>query len=215
MDVDPKVRLDVVGQSVARRGLADSLRELIALVTAAAADDDELVAAREAVQKAIKILGPSPSVESFRDSAQSGRRMSFNPFDTAENPLAPPLVPQPSEPGTYIADFVLSPAYEGPPGRTHGGVVTGVLDHASGHALKALGILAMSVSLTVDLLDATPYGEPLRVISRVADRDGRKIWVDSELLMADGARTATSRTLMIEILDPPPWAAIQYQELNY
>jgi acyl-coenzyme A thioesterase PaaI-like protein len=191
----------------ARVSLADAARQLIVAVTTAGTSVPELVVAREFVEAAVAALGPIPTVAAHRAATEAGHRRTANPFDSPLNPLAPPLRPLPSAPGEYLAEVILSPAYEGPPGRVHGGVVTGILDHVCGFALRALGIVAMSVSLQLDLLGPTPYGEPLRVTARVDHREGRKIWVEAALFRAGGDVLATCRTLMIELREPPAWAS--------
>jgi acyl-coenzyme A thioesterase PaaI-like protein len=191
----------------ARTVLADSLRHLIAATTTAGADAD-FRAARDHVDAALAALGAVPSVDDHRLETQGGRRPTLNPFDSAGNPLAPPLRVTRSAGGEYTAEFTLSPAYEGPPGRAHGGVVAGILDHASGFALRSEGIIALSVSLEISLRDATPYGEVLTVTARAGEREGRKIWVNASLAAADGREIASCRTLMIELAAPPEWAAL-------
>lgn len=197
-------------QDDARVELADAVRRLIAVVTTASAGAAGLDAARERVEAAIAALGPTPSATVHRAETESGRRRIVNPFDSPENPLAPPLRPVRCTDGEYVAEITLSPAYEGPPGRVHGGIVTGILDHASGFALAGLKIIAMSVSLTIELHDATPYGEPLTVTARMTEREGRRIWVEATLATADGQVTASCRTLMVELREPPAWAAAVY-----
>lgn len=191
----------------ARAELADSLRRLIAATTTASADAD-FRAARDHVDAALAALGAVPSADDHRLETERGRRHTLNPFDSAENPLAPPLRVVRSAGGEYTAEFTLSPAYEGPPGRAHGGVVAGVLDHACGFALRSQGIIALSVSLQITLHEATPYGEALTVTARVGEREGRKIWVNASLAAADGRAIASCRTLMIELATPPEWAAL-------
>jgi acyl-coenzyme A thioesterase PaaI-like protein len=193
-----------------RVALAESLRRLISATATCTASPADLATARDLVDAATAALGPSPTAEEHSTTTTAGDRRTVNPYDSPENPLAPPLRVIPSAEDEYAAELTLSPAYEGPPGRVHGGVVAGILDHASGFALKDLGIVAMSVSLTIDLHDATPYAQPLVVRARLAERDGRKIWVETTLATSDGHTTATCRTLMIELADPPAWVKTMY-----
>jgi acyl-coenzyme A thioesterase PaaI-like protein len=190
----------------ARSSLAQAIRRLVADTTTTAASDDQFAVARELVESASAALRPVPGVAGHRARTEAGVQPTLNPFDSAGNPLAPPLVPRVAAPGEYIAEFTLSPAYEGPPGRAHGGVVTGILDHACGYALRSMDTLAVSVSLTIDLHHPTPYGEPLIVAARVDERDGRKIWVDADITTAGGTVTASCRTLMLQLREKPAWA---------
>lgn len=187
--------------------LADGIRRLIAAVCATDGPSDRMAEAAELVAEATAALGPVPDVDSHRARTETGRRGLANPYDSPVNPLAPPLRPLPSAPGEYLAEVTFSPAYEGPPGRLHGGVVTGILDHCSGFAAASLGAFAMSVSITIDLHRATPYGQPLTVAARVAEREGRKLRVDAHIATEDGLVTASSRTLLVELAETPAWRA--------
>jgi acyl-coenzyme A thioesterase PaaI-like protein len=204
---DEAVTEDQRGLRVSAAEFADTLRQVI---TASVTTDADLTAAHVLLEQSLRALGPVVSVADHRARTESGARRTVNPFDSPENPLAPPMRAIHEAPGEYVAELTLTPAYEGPPGRVHGGVVTGILDHASGFALPSLGVVAMSVSLSIDLHAATPYGEPLTVSARVVERDGRKIWVETGLRTADGTLTASARTLMLELVDPPAWVAAMY-----
>ncbi|MFV2179672.1 PaaI family thioesterase [Actinomadura sp. LOL_016] len=195
-----------------RYELAESIRRLIVATTTGGASGDDLAAAYDLVEAAAAMLGPLPSAMAHRSTTEQGHRPTLDPFGSADNPLAPPLWERPSAAGEYIAEFVLSPAYEGPPGRVHGGVVTGILDHACGFAPRSLGIVAVSVSLAIDLHRATPYAEPLTVAARVDERDGRKIWVDAQISTAAGEVTASCRTLMLELRETPAWAQAVHRD---
>ncbi|WP_206490176.1 PaaI family thioesterase [Rhodococcus sp. KRD162] len=182
-----------------RAELAARIRTLLDAVVCVEMDREAFVEAGALVEKACAALGPPPSVTDHRREMERGMRMSINPYDSSGNPIAPPLHVTSNVGGSYEADFSLSVAYEGPPGRVHGGVVAGILDHACGFAVRSLGIAALSVSLQVDLEDATPYGEPLTVRTRVAERDGRKLWVTGEVATAADHVTARCRTLMLAL----------------
>jgi acyl-coenzyme A thioesterase PaaI-like protein len=193
-------------RSAARADLAGSVRRLIEATTTGSTSEPGLAAAKNLVDAAITALGAAPDLTAHRVEVEAGLRPTLNPFGSVENPLAPPLIELDAEPGEFVAQCVLSSAYEGPPGRVHGGVVTGILDHASGHALRAVRILAVSVSLRIDLHHPTPYGEPLIVSARIGEREGRKIWVDASIATSQGLVTASSRTLMLELREAPAWA---------
>lgn len=186
-------------------GLADSVRRLITAACLTDGSPELMARAVRLVDEATAALGPIPDVASHRTRTETGRRVMANPFDSPVNPIAPPLRPILSGAGEYVAEMTLSPAYEGPAGRVHGGVVTGILDHCSGLAGASLGVVAMSVSITIDLHRATPYGQPLTATARVSERTGRKIWVDAAIATETGEATASSRALLIELADAPAW----------
>ena len=194
------------GSEPGRVELADSVRRLIAAAATTSASASDLAVARDLAEAAAAALAPAPSAAEHRCRTEAGSRATVNPFGSAENPLAPPLRQLPSARGEYVAEFTLSPAYEGPPGRAHGGIIAGILDHASGFAVASLDILAVTVSLTVNLHQATPYGEPLTVKAQAGERDGRKVWVDAAISTTDGEVTASCRALMLQLREMPAWA---------
>jgi acyl-coenzyme A thioesterase PaaI-like protein len=88
--------------------------------------------------------------------------------------------------GEAIARVVLGPAFEGAPGRAHGGVLAALFDETMGAVLPATGTLAYTGSLTIDYLRPTPIGEELEVRARIAGREGRKITVEATGTVAEG-----------------------------
>jgi len=49
------------------------------------------------------------------------------------------------------------------------------------------------------------------VPARIAQREGREIWVNATLATAYGHVTVSCRTLVIELAAPPEWAAAMYR----
>ena len=60
----------------------------------------------------------------------------------------------------------------------------------------------VTASLTVDFAKPTPLGVELELRGKVADIQGRKVYVDLEMYAGE-TRTATGRVLMIELLEKP------------
>jgi acyl-coenzyme A thioesterase PaaI-like protein len=75
----------------------------------------------------------------------------------------------------------LGSAFEGAPGRAHGGIVAALIDEAMGFALSSSGITAFTGRLTLTYRAPTPVGEPLQGHARVAHRQGRKLTITAEL----------------------------------
>ncbi|HEY2214771.1 MAG TPA: PaaI family thioesterase [Acidimicrobiales bacterium] len=75
----------------------------------------------------------------------------------------------------------LGSAFEGAPGRAHGGIVAALIDEAMGFALSASGITAFTGRLTLTYRAPTPVGELLQGHARVAHRQGRKLTITAEL----------------------------------
>lgn len=68
-------------------------------------------------------------------------------------------------------------AYEGPPGRVHGGYVVAAFDDLLGVAQAAAGVAGFTGSLTVRLSAATPLKAPIDYEARVLSVRGRKVVV--------------------------------------
>ena len=91
---------------------------------------------------------------------------------------------------TAVADVTLGAAFEGAPGRTHGGVVAAVFDDLMGYLLSILKVPAFTGRLSVTYREATPVDEPLRFRAWLAHRDERKLHISAtahhgEVLIAE------------------------------
>lgn len=74
-----------------------------------------------------------------------------------------------------VARVVLGPAFEGAPGRAHGGIVAALFDETMGAVLPTAGTLAYTGSLTINYRAPTPIGEELEIRARVTGREGRRL----------------------------------------
>lgn len=102
-----------------------------------------------------------------------------------------------------VATVTLGPAYEGAPGRSHGGIVAAIFDDVLGCLLRLVRRPAFTGELTVRYLAPTPIETPLEFRARVVAIEGRKIDTEAEAyeLRADGQRpvVATGRARFIAI----------------
>lgn len=89
-----------------------------------------------------------------------------------------------------VASVELGPAFEGAPGRSHGGIVAAIFDDVLGYLLTFVHTPAFTGELTVRYLAPTPIGQPLEFRGRVLGVDGRKIRASAEAhaLGPDGER---------------------------
>lgn len=103
---------------------------------------------------------------------------------SAYHPMVPPL--RFSIEGTEGHGRVrVGPAFTGPPGRVHGGTISTILDHAMGMLVATAVQPSVTAHLEVDFLRAVPVDEELDILVRVQDANGRKTWVDAEVLHED------------------------------
>jgi acyl-coenzyme A thioesterase PaaI-like protein len=100
-----------------------------------------------------------------------------------------------------VARVELGPAFEGAPGRSHGGIVAAIFDDVLGYLLTFTHTPGFTGELTVRYLAPTPIGQPLEFRSRVVRREGRKLFCEAEARVAgsDGDLVATAHAVFIAI----------------
>lgn len=91
---------------------------------------------------------------------------------------------------TAVMETTLGRAFEGAPGRSHGGVIAALVDEAMGSLMGMRGELAFTARLTIDFRSPTPLNEPVTARAWLAERDGRKLTLRAsvhagELLVAE------------------------------
>lgn len=111
----------------------------------------------------------------FRDSIVSGRT----------NPMGIGLEVRRRD-DTVVATTTLGPAFEGAPGRAHGGVVASILDETMGFVLPIIGELAYTANLNIDYVAPAPLHRELRVTAALRDRADRKLWIEAQGESDDG-----------------------------
>jgi acyl-coenzyme A thioesterase PaaI-like protein len=97
------------------------------------------------------------------------------------------------------ADVEFGPAFEGAPGRVHGGMVAAVLDDLLGAAMATTGAIGFTGRLTVHYHAPVPIQTPLRVRMTTGARDGRKLAVHGEVRLDD--RVLTSADALMVLVD--------------
>lgn len=184
------------------RPLADAVRELIDATVRTAADEVTLAEATDSVRRITASLHPF-SREGWHAvrHADTGRPLAFtNPAAGQRNPIAPPMVVSPLPDGRWASDFTLGPAYEGPPGTVHGGIVA-LLDQLLGEAAtEALTLAKFTGTITLRYLRGTPLG-PLHAEAWVERVAGHKTYARGFIGDAQG-RTAEAEGVFIM----PAWA---------
>jgi len=102
--------------------------------------------------------------------------------------------------GEIIGLLTLGSAHEGAPDRSHGGIVAGLFDDVFGFVLGILQEPAFTGELTVRYLRPTPLHRPLACRGRLAERTGRKIWIEGELIdLSTDEEVARGRGLFIAV----------------
>jgi acyl-coenzyme A thioesterase PaaI-like protein len=104
-----------------------------------------------------------------------------------------------------VANVVLRPAFEGAPGRAHGGIVAAAFDDVTGFVIGNLREPAFTGELTVRYVAAVPVDEPLEIRARLDGRERRKLFISAEARAGD-AVVATCRAIYITV-DPSRFAS--------
>jgi acyl-coenzyme A thioesterase PaaI-like protein len=106
--------------------------------------------------------------------------------------------------GEIIADVVLRRAFEGAPGRAHGGIVAAAFDDVTGFVIAQLQEPAFTGELTVRYLAPVPVDERLEIRARLDRRERRKLFISGEVRAHDEV-LATCRAIYITV-DPSVFA---------
>jgi acyl-coenzyme A thioesterase PaaI-like protein len=95
-------------------------------------------------------------------------------------------------------EVTLGSAFEGAPGRAHGGIVAALVDETMGLVLAMNDVLAYTVQLDISYLAPTPLHEPIRARAWLKERNGRKLSISASV-HANEINLATASALFIEI----------------
>ncbi|MGF1599677.1 MAG: PaaI family thioesterase [Acidimicrobiales bacterium] len=99
-----------------------------------------------------------------------------------------------------VATVRLGPAYEGPPGRVHGGMLASVFDEVMGAVFRILGIAsAFTGTLSVRYQAPAPIGAELVFRARLTATEGRKHTVQAEAAGPDGTTVARAEAVFVEM----------------
>jgi len=97
-----------------------------------------------------------------------------------------------------VVRTVLGTAYEGAPGRVHGGMVAALFDDFTAFVLPLAKTAAYTGELTVRYHRPVPIETPLEFRARIVNHEGRKLRVTGEC-RADGEVVASTEVLFITI----------------
>jgi acyl-coenzyme A thioesterase PaaI-like protein len=152
------------------------------------------------------LSGAAPEAEGGGDGhgdgpagSGGGDVMADRAVTGAANPTAAELDVTMSE-HEVIARVTLGAAFEGAPGRAHGGIVAAVFDDVTGFVLRLASTAAYTGQLTVRYLAPVPIETPLEIRSRLEGRDGRKLRITADCRAGDTI-VATADTIYVAV-DP-------------
>lgn len=156
------------------------------LITALVTEDDVDALAVQVADLAARLADAAADPRAVRvedsDLVPNHIERDVSPASSVRNPIAPPMRIVPDGDG-YRCDLTLPLQYQGPPGRVHGGIVATLVDHLLGHAAALAGpARSMTRYLTINYDGGTPIGKPITVRGRVARHEGRKRFMEAEVV---------------------------------
>jgi len=112
-----------------------------------------------------------------------------------------------------VARVRFGAAFEGAPGRVHGGMVAAVFDDVTGFVLAFVREPAFTGQLSVTYRAPVPVDQDVEFRARLRAREGRRLFVDSEARLGDGLLADAEATFVVvdqghfathasELLDP-------------
>jgi hypothetical protein len=158
--------------------LADEMRRIIGRLAVVRPPAEELRQAARAAADFADRLEQLPQRQRSWEISEAGLLprdfVAFSPVSGRSNAIAPPvsLVVVDDPGGSHIeGEVCFGPAYEGPPGHVHGGLIAAMFDELLGFAQQGPGFTA---TLTIRYLRPTPLNRRLRLRASVERIDGRK-----------------------------------------
>jgi len=199
-----------MGTEEARVGAAGSLRALSHAFAAHDPADDALASIAETANELTRWVNGTPIRDRLAlmrsrpdESVLGGRGFEDRAVGGWSNPTSVELEVRYDD-DEVIADVVLRRAFEGAPGRAHGGIVAAAFDDVTGFVIGKLQEPAFTGELTVRYLAPVPVDETLEIRARLDGRERRKLFISAELRVGE-AVVATCRAVYITV-DPSRFA---------
>lgn len=194
-----------------RIATATALRALGHAIVGHHVDDEALAGLRRHVEEFLSEIGQNPSRSRpvadmkrhlFDAPPPDGGTMEHYPDCVVSGPANPMgvAITAHREGDEAVATVALGAAFEGAPGRAHGGIVAAVFDDVLGFVLSMLETPAFTGRLSVSYLAPTPLGRALEFRARLVGREGRKITIEGE---ARDGETCFARAEGLFISIPP------------
>jgi acyl-coenzyme A thioesterase PaaI-like protein len=165
---------------IASRVPAELARRIAETVEALADETDAAPARRKEVEHARTSRRYQALLEGrLPDPTAHGEEIEFDRFSLVGGELNPfGLIADHRRDGEEAVTTVrFGPAYEGPPGRVHGGAVALVIDEATATVLPMEGRFGFTGTVSLKLRAPAPLGVEVQFRSRLVGEDGRKLFV--------------------------------------
>src|SRR3954470_95000 len=174
----------------ARSVAAAALRDLNHAFAAHDADDEQLLALADVARAQTAALDDAPNRDRLAlMRAAIGERRFPSDDDLScfadravagmDNPTSVDIEVV-FEPDEVVARVVLRRAFEGAPGRAHGGIVAAAFDDVTGFVIGMIEQPAFTGELTVRYVAPVPVEQLLVMRARLVGRERRKLFIEAE-----------------------------------
>lgn len=188
----------------ARHALAAAARALNEAVVSTDISLDTATEITEAMRQLTQRLKKEPQVTGLVDMGRRKDRGSIQNIMSElvamagrSHPSAPALTWH-EEPNRIVGEVVFGPAFEGPPGHTHGGWVAGILDHLMGMTHVNTGRPGMTSGLSVRYVRPTPLNTMIHIKAEATEIDERRTDVTASMRVGDMI-TATAEATFVRV----------------
>ena len=191
---------------IKRRRMAQLLRDVINKVARMQATDAEMaeyVAALEVLSEQVSEHDKFDSFEVFTHlyEGEASREELFLDIDSAvligkASPIGFPMEFHASS-DKITGAATVPVAFQGPPGRVHGGIVAAIFDVLLSRTQLLCEFLGFTADLQISYKSAVPLNAPLKMEAWVEKVDERKL-INAGQIIVDGKVCATARGLWIK-----------------
>ncbi|HET6812181.1 MAG TPA: PaaI family thioesterase [Acidimicrobiales bacterium] len=199
-----------MGTEGAREAAAASLRALSHAFAAHELADDALASLADTANELARRVDQSPKRDrlALMQNRPEGQAFGGDGFEDravggSANPTSVEVMSVRLE-ADVVADVELRRAFEGAPGRAHGGIVAAIFDDVTGFVIGKLQEPAFTGELTVRYLAPVPVDERLEIRARLDGRERRKLFISAEMRAGEKV-VATCRAIYVTV-DPSRFA---------
>ncbi len=175
----------------AKRRVSQALKDMIELLATTTPSTEDLHLIAASLEDTAKTLSAQPRYFGRHDLVEKGGHGSFDeimhetsPLAGFSNPIAPPINMW-FEDGRAYGHVQMGWAYEGPPGKVHGGFVAAVFDQFMGAAQMLGEHPGMTGTLTTRYHIPTPLNTELKLEGWLVRTEGRKTVIHAEMRAGD------------------------------
>jgi len=197
----------------ARLDAAAGVRSLAHSLTAHEADEAALADIRDFTARMVERLQATPRRERIIPAFGDG--VVLTPDPKRRHPMDDRGVAGPANPTAVelearregdevIADVCFGAAFEGAPGRVHGGMVAAVFDDLLGYVLAMVGEPGFTGQLTVTYRAPVPTERPVEFRARFRARERRKLYAVADAHLGDTVLATAEATFIL--VAPEKWS---------